>query len=118
MRNVNNDEMCDSVAPFINGENRITELSYADDTVRLSNSVRGLEKIILSVKRHSEDTNLFLKKVNRQKDEEIENVTHFEYLCFIINSTGEYSKEDRRRLVAIAKKRRNIGSSNAEVKQN
>ena len=42
------------------GGRSLPELRYADDTVLLSSTPEGLEKMIKSVKNHSENQNLFL----------------------------------------------------------
>jgi hypothetical protein len=47
--------------PFTIGGNSIPELRYADDTVLLLNSNEALEQLIVSIKKHSEDQNLYLK---------------------------------------------------------
>ena len=52
------------------GGKSLPELRYADDTVLLSSTPEGLEKMIKSVKNHSEKQNLFL---NAKKDQNHEN---------------------------------------------
>ena len=46
------------------GGKSLPELRYADDTVLLSSTPEGLEKMIKSVKHHCEKQNLFLKAKN------------------------------------------------------
>ena len=54
------------------------ELRYADDTVLFSATPEGLEKMIRSVKQHSEDQNLFLnaKKTKIMKTDKTERTTN------------------------------------------
>uniref|UniRef100_A0A0B7AF76 Reverse transcriptase domain-containing protein n=2 Tax=Arion vulgaris TaxID=1028688 RepID=A0A0B7AF76_9EUPU len=93
------------------GGNMISELRYADNTVLLSNSVKVLEQLIQSVKKHSEDQNLFLntKKIEIMSTdnakskfkitinyEDIGNVIYFEYVGSIINNNGDCTKQVRR----------------------
>jgi hypothetical protein len=73
----------------------IPQLRYADDTVLLSESTKGLVNLIISVKKYSEYRNLFLniqktKIISTDKskqqpkiviqNEKIENVSSYEYL--------------------------------------
>ena len=53
------------------GGRDLPELRYADDTVLLSSTTEGLEKMIKSVKKHSEEQNLSLnaKKTKNQNHE-------------------------------------------------
>ena len=89
------------------------ELRYADDTVLLSSTPEGLEKMIKTVKNHSENQNLFLnaKKTKIMKSDKteratniiidgvkIEQVNDFDYLGSLIAQNGDCIKEKRRRL--------------------
>ena len=91
----------------------MTELRYANDTVLLSSTPEGLEKMIKSVKNHSENQNLFLnaKKTKIMKSDKteratniiidgdkIEEVNDFDYLGSLITQNGDCIKEIRRRL--------------------
>lgn len=79
-------------------------MRYADDTILLSSTPEGLEKMILSVKQHSEKQNLFLNakktKIMRSDKTEratniviggdtIEEVTYFDYLGSLLAQNGE-----------------------------
>jgi hypothetical protein len=120
MRNVKNDPDYQKFDPFNIGGHDIPELRYADDTVLLSNSPEGLEKLILSVKKHSEEQNLLLnaKKTKTMTidkaptppdigincDNKLESVNRFEYLGSLITNNGDCSEEIRRRLAIAAKR--------------
>ena len=95
------------------GGRSLPELRYADDTVLLSTTPEGLEKMIHSVKNHSQDQNLFLnaKKTKIMKTDKterstniiidgdlIEEVVDFDYLGSLITQNGDGMKEIRRRL--------------------
>ena len=95
------------------GGRALPELRYADDTVLLSNTPEGLEKMINSVKHHSEEQNLFLNakktkimrtdKTEKAADitignEQIEEVSDFDYLGSLIANNGDGMKEIKRRL--------------------
>ena len=95
------------------GGRSLPELRYADDTVLLSSTPEGLEKMIRSVKQHSEDQNLFLnaKKTKIMKTDKTERLTNividgdtieevidFDYLGSLIAQNGDGIKEIRRRL--------------------
>lgn len=99
------------------------ELRYADDTVLLSTSPEGLEKMLISVKTHSENQNLFLnaKKTKIMRidkttvakniiigDELIEEVLDFDYLGSLIANNGDGFKEIKRRLGMATKKLKNM----------
>ena len=128
MRNVRNDDQ-----RYINQDNQLhdtydslniggrayPELRYADDTVLLSTTPAGLEKMIRAVKQHSEDQNLFLNakktKIMRTDktseatnitigDDLIEEVLDFDYLGSLITNNGDGIKEIRRRLGIAMKK--------------
>ena len=101
------------------GGNSLPELRYADDTVLLSSTPEGLEKMINSVKNHSEQQNLFLnaKKTKIMKTDKterstniviggdlIEEVIDFDYLGSLITQNGDGIKEIRRRLGMSTKK--------------
>ena len=102
--------------PSIQGVH-LKDLRYADDTALLSTTPTGLEKLIKSVKEHSDEKGLFLnikktKIVDIDKckkkearlaidEEEIERVSNFEYLGARIEANGKSTPEIRRRL-AIA----------------
>ena len=69
MRNVRNDEqryisqdnqLHDTYDSLNIGGRKYPELRYADDTVLLSTTPEGLEKMIHAVKKHSENQNLYL----------------------------------------------------------
>ena len=95
------------------------ELRYADDTVLMSTTPEGLEKMIKATKKHSENQNLYLNakktkimKTDKSKkepyitidNEAIENVQKFEYLGSMITSDGDVNKEIKRRLAIATKK--------------
>ena len=101
------------------GGRSLPELRYADDTVLLSSTPEGLEKMIRSVKQHSEDQNLYLnaKKTKIMKTdkteratnividgETIEEVIDFDYLGSLITQSGDGIKEIRRRLGMASRK--------------
>ena len=101
------------------GGRSLPELRYADDTVLLSSTPEGLEKMIKSVKNHSENQNLFLNakktKIMRTDKTEratniviggdtIEEVIDFDYLGSLIAQNGDGIKEIRRRLGMATKK--------------
>ena len=86
------------------GGRSLPELRYADDTVLLSSTPEGLEKIIRSVKQHSEEQNLFfnakktkiMKTVKTERTtnividgDTIEEVTDFDYLGSLITQNGD-----------------------------
>ena len=94
------------------GGHDIPELRYADDTVLLSTTPEGLEKLIIAVKNHSENQNLFLnaKKTKIMKtdkshanpiikigNEEIEVVKEFNYLGTMLAHDGDIRREIKRR---------------------
>ena len=95
------------------GGRPLPEIRYADDTVLFSSTPEGLEKMIRSVKHHSEDQNLYLnaKKTKIMKTDKtdratniiiggdlVEEVTDFEYLGSLITQNGDGIKEIKRRL--------------------
>ena len=95
------------------------ELRYADDTALLSQTPQGIEKMINSVRVHSEKQNLYLnakktKIMSTDKTKEnaniqinndtIENITEFEYLGSTITNDGKIIKEIRRRMAMALKK--------------
>ena len=101
------------------GGHNFPELRYADDTVLLSTTPEGLEKLIMSVKRHSEDQNLFLNakktkimKTDKSKqepnikinNENIEVVNEFQYLGTIITQNGNIHREIKRRCAMALQK--------------
>ena len=105
------------------GGRSLPELRYADDTVLLSSTPEGLEKMIRSVKQHSEDQNLFLnaKKTKIMKTDKterttnividgdtIEEVIDFDYLGSLIAQNGDGIKEIRRRLGMASKKLKSL----------
>ena len=105
------------------GGRSLPEMRYADDTVLLSSTPEGLEKMILSVKQHSENQNLFLNakktKIMRSDKTEratnivisgdtIEEVTDFDYLGSLLAQNGECLKEIKRRLGMASKKLKNM----------
>ena len=113
MRNVREDiHNADYHALNIGGF-EIPELHYADDTVLLSNDIKGLEQLMKNTKKCSESQNLYL---NTQKTKimstditsqqpkiridntEIECVEKFEYLGTNINGAGNCMAEIRKRL--------------------
>ena len=98
--------------PSIQGV-QLKDLRYADDTALLSTTPTGLEKLIKSVKEHSDEKGLFLNiKKTKIMDidkckkeakiaidgEEIERVSNFEYLGARIEANGKSTPEIRRRL--------------------
>ena len=102
------------------GGRRITNMRYADDTTLLCNNREDLLKLLKSVKDASERRGLLLntKKtkimvIDPSRDDvgeaykvdgqDLEKVTHFEYLGSMINTRGDCSQEIRRRL-AMGKK--------------
>ena len=119
MRNVKVDANYENYDPLTIGGKPIPELRYADDTVLLSTSKEGLENLIMTTKKHSEDQHLYL---NTQKtkimstdkakgspniqinNEELQCVESYEYLGSIINNNGDCSKEISRRLAIAIKK--------------
>ena len=91
----------------------LKDLRYADDTALLSTTPTGLEKLIKSVKEHSDEKGLFLNIKKRKimdidkckkeariaiDGEEIERVSNFEYLGARIEANGKSTPEIRRRL--------------------
>ena len=113
MREVEQDHRKDDYEePSIQGV-RLRDLRYADDTALLSRTPTGLEKLIKSVKEHSDEKGLLLniKKtkimdIDKCKEEariaidgeEIERVCSFEYLGARIEANGKSTPEIRRRL--------------------
>ena len=113
MREVSLDHRKDDYEePSIQGVH-LKDLGYADDTALLSTTPTGLEKLIKSVKEHSNKKGLFLdiKKtkimdIDKCKKEariaidgeEIERVGNFEYLVAKIKANGKITAEIRRRL--------------------
>ena len=80
----------------------IRDLRYADDIALLSTTSKGLENLIMSVKEHSEQKGLNIKKTKimdtdkckedafiEVNGEEIERVTSFEYLGARIEANGK-----------------------------
>ena len=101
------------------GGQKYPELRYADDTVLLSTTPEGLEKMIRAVKTHSENQNLFLnaKKTKIMRSDKttratniiigndvIEEVPDFDYLGSLITNNGDGIKEVKRRLGMATKK--------------
>ena len=101
------------------GGHDLSELRYADDTVLLSTTPEGLERLILSVKENSENQNLFLntKKTNIMKtdkssqypdikinDESIEVVNEFQYLGTLLSHNGNILREVKRRCSMVIQK--------------
>ena len=101
------------------GGQEYPELRYADDTVLLSTTPEGLEKMIRAVKTHSENQNLFLnaKKTKIMRTDKttratniiigndvIEEVPDFDYLGSLITNNGDGIKEVKRRLGMATKK--------------
>ena len=113
MREVSLDHRKDDYEePSIQGV-QLKDLRYADDTALLSTTPTGLEKLIKSVKEHSDEKGLFLNiKKTKIMDidkckkeakiaidgEEIERVSNFEYLSARIEANGKSTPEIRRRL--------------------
>ena len=113
MREVSLDHRKDDYEePSIKGVH-LKDLRYADDTALLSTTPTGLEKLIKSVKEHSDEKGLFLNiKKTKIMDidkckkeariaidgEEIERVSNFEYLSARIEANGKSTPEIRRRL--------------------
>ena len=98
--------------PSIQGVH-LKDLRYADVTALLSTTPTGLEKIIKSVKEHSDEKRLFLNiKKTKIMDidkckkeariaidgEEIERVSNFEYLGARIEANGKSTPEIRIRI--------------------
>lgn len=119
MRKVKDDIEYVNFDPLTINGNLIPELRYADDTVLLSNSAEGIKHLITSVKKHSEDQNLYLNiqktkimSTDKSKslpnvnieNEKLENVNTYEYLGSIIKNNGDCATEVIRRL-AIAMQR-------------
>ena len=107
------------------GGRAIPELRYADDTALLSTTPEGIEKMIKTVKQHSENQNLFLnakktKILRTDKTERatniiigndlIEEVNEFDYLGSLITKTGDGNKEVRRRLGMASKKLKSMSN--------
>ena len=105
------------------GGREYPELRYADDTVLLSTTPSGLEKMIRSVKTHSESQNLFLnaKKTKIMRTDKtsvatniiigndlIEEVPDFDYLGSLIANNGDGFKEIKRRLGMATRKLKNM----------
>ena len=101
------------------GGREYPELRYADDTVLLSTTPEGLEKMINSVKTHSEKQNLCLnaKKTKIMRTDKtsrptnividnslIEEVPDFDYLGSLLTNNGDGFKEIKRRLGMATKK--------------
>ena len=128
MRNVRNDEqryisqdnqLHDTYDSLNIGGRKYPELRYADDTVLLSTTPEGLEKMIHAVKKHSENQNLYLnaKKTKILRTDKttratnitidndlIEEVIDFDYLGSLITNNGDGLKEIRRRMGIAMKK--------------
>ena len=101
------------------GGRKYPELRYADDTVLLSTTPEGLEKMIHAVKKHSENQNLYLnaKKTKILRTDKttratnitidndlIEEVIDFDHLGSLITNNGDGLKEIRRRMGIAMKK--------------
>ena len=113
MRNVREDPNNTKYHALNIGGFEIPELRYADDTVLLSNDIKGLEQLIKNTKKHSEAQNLYLN-VQKTKimstdtttqqpkiiidNTEIECVDKFQYLGANINGAGNCMAEIRKRL--------------------
>src|ERR1700729_1708372 len=97
----------------------IPQLRYADDTVLLSTSEEGLENLIKSTKKHSEDQHLYLntqktKIMSTEKskcspkitinNEELQNVESYDYLGSTVSNNGDCYKEISRRLAIAIRK--------------
>ena len=97
----------------------LKDLRYANDTALLSTTPTGLEKLIKSVKEHSDEKGLFLytkktkileidKLIKEARiaidGEEIERVSNFEHLGARIEANGKSTAKIRRRL-AMARTR-------------
>ena len=68
MREVSLDHRKDDYEePFIQGVH-LKDLRYADDTELLSTTPTGLEKLIKSVKEHSDEKGLFLNNINYKEN--------------------------------------------------
>ena len=121
--NNENDTEYDTYDSLNIGGREYPELRYADDTVLLSTTPEGLEKMIRSVKLHSENQNLFLnaKKTKIMRTDKtsaathividndlIEEVLDFDYLGSLITNNGDGMKEIRRRLGMAMKKLKNM----------
>ena len=129
MRNLKNDAEFEQFESFSIGGRDTPELRYADDTTLLSNSPEGLEKMITTLKKHSENQNLFLnskktKLMTTDKAKEtpmiiidnnsLETVDRFEYLGSLITNNGDCLHEIKRRTsIALQKlvQLKNIWSS-------
>ena len=93
-------------------------MRYADDTALLSTTPTGLNKLVKSVKKHSEDKDLLLnaKKTKimstdknstaqvEMEGEQLENVTNFIYLGAQKESNGKSAPGIRRRLAIASNK--------------
>ena len=119
MRNVMNDDNSENYDPLTIGGKSIPQLRYADDTVLLSTSKEGLENLIKSTKKHSEDQHLYLntqktKIMSTEKskcspkiiinNEELQNVESYEYLGSTVSNNGDCYKEISRRLAIAIRK--------------
>ena len=112
MRNVRDDTENYQYDALNIGGCEIPELRYADDTVLLSTSQNGIENLILSVQKSSEEQNLYLNAAKTKimpidkssvitdiyvDEEKLEVVESFEYLGSLITNNGDSMKEIKRR---------------------
>ena len=113
MRNVRDDIIRDQYDALNIGGHEIPEIRYADDTVLLSTSQNGIENLLTSTQRNSENHNLYLNiaktkimhidKTTMEREiyvneERLEVVENFEYLGSLITNNGDTLKEIKRRL--------------------
>ena len=105
--------MSNNYASFKINEEELLDLRYADDTALFADTTSGMQHLLSSVKRHSEEKGLILNikktkfmdlegSINKPdiiiNNEEVENVKSFEYLGSPIDNKGDCSKEIKRRL--------------------
>ena len=112
MRNVREDVDKEYYDAITIGGYEIPEIRYADDTVLLSTTQKGMEKLIMSVRKNSEEQNLYLNakktklmttdKTNKAaeiciNEEKLEEVESFEYLGSLLTNNGDTMREIKRR---------------------
>ena len=108
MRNVRDDITRDQYDALNIGGHEIPEIRYADDTVLLSTSQNGIENLLTSTQRNSENHNLYLNVAKTKimhtdkttmereiyvNEERLEVVENFEYLGSLITNNGDTMKE-------------------------
>jgi len=125
MRNVREDVDKEYYEAKTVGGYEIPEIRYADDTVLLSTTQKGMEKLIMSVRKNSEEQNLYLNakktkvmttdKTNKAteiciNEEKLEEVESFEYLGSLLTNNGDTMWEIKRRASIALQKVKQINN--------